>query len=280
MHLFFLCPFAKAAWYSSPWFIKTELLFNDHHTLPDMLNFLLSSNHPNVSIKTLYTFLWCLWKSRSDFLFNKIIIHPKRIFSVASALLQDKALYTQQLSLQTQLGQSQDNQQQRSTLDNQALQEAGHVLFSDAAWSVAPAPLPKQAGLGVFVQLQGHHAASIYISARSPPVSSPIEAEAFGLLLAVKVADCLHLQDPLFKTDSSVLVQASERQDVSSAGPWTIRHIISDIRTSASFDVRKLAHISRNYNFKAHHQAQIALRLQSSTVSARCLSDPSRHCPV
>jgi hypothetical protein len=47
----------------------------------------------------------------------------------------------------------------------------------------------------VFVQLQGHHAASVYISARSPPVSSPIEAEAFGLLLAVKVADCLHLQN-------------------------------------------------------------------------------------
>ena len=87
MHLFFLCPFAKAAWYSRPWFIKTELIFNDHHLLPDMIHFLLSSNHPCISVKTLYTFLWCLWKSRSDFLFNKIKVHPTRIFSVASALL-------------------------------------------------------------------------------------------------------------------------------------------------------------------------------------------------
>jgi hypothetical protein len=54
MHLFFLCPFAKAAWYSSPWFIKTKLLFNDHQLLPDMIHFLLSSNHPCISVKTLF----------------------------------------------------------------------------------------------------------------------------------------------------------------------------------------------------------------------------------
>ena len=91
MHLFFLCPFAKAAWYCEPWFIKVELLYNDHQRLPDMLLFLLSSNHPCISVKTLYTFLWCLWKSRSDFLFNKTKMHPKRIFYMASTLLQDTA---------------------------------------------------------------------------------------------------------------------------------------------------------------------------------------------
>jgi hypothetical protein len=84
----------------------------------------------------------------------------------------------------------------------------------------------------------------------SPSVSSAIEAEAFGLLLAVKVADCLHLQSPLFRTDSLILVQAAARQDVSSAGPWTIRHIISTIKTSASFDTSRIAHISRAYNLK------------------------------
>ena len=142
MHLFFLCPFAKAAWYSSPWFIKTELLFNDYHLMPDMINFLLSSNHPCISVKTLYTFLWCLWKSRSDFLFKKIQMHPERIFPMSSALLQDCTLYTQQLSPQMQPEQAQDQRQHRPQQGCNAPQEAGHLLFSDAAWSPPPASVP------------------------------------------------------------------------------------------------------------------------------------------
>jgi hypothetical protein len=207
-------------------------------------------------------------------------MHPQRIFSVASALLQDNTLYTQQFNSPVQLSQAQNQGQQLAQEGCRALQEAGHVLFSDAAWSPASTPLPQQAGLGVFVQLQGHHAASVYISARSPPVSSPIEAEAFGLLLAVKVADCLHLQNPFFRTDSSILVQAAARQDVSSADPWTIRHIISAIRTSASFNTSRIAHISRAYNLKAHHHAQLAVRRQNTRFSARCLSDEIERCLV
>ena len=142
MHLFFLCPFAKAAWYSSPWFIKTELLFNDHQSLPEMIGSLLSSNHPCISIKTLYTLFWCLWKSRSDFLFNKIKMHPTRIFSMVSALLQDSELYRQQLC--SQLRSEQADFQRLVQHGYQALHEAtkGHILFSDAAWSPSSAPLP------------------------------------------------------------------------------------------------------------------------------------------
>lgn len=46
MHLFFLCPFSKAAWYCFPWFIKTELLAQHNGTIPHMILGLLSSQHP------------------------------------------------------------------------------------------------------------------------------------------------------------------------------------------------------------------------------------------
>ena len=66
MHLFFLCPFAKAAWYSYPWFIKTEPIAQHNISVPQMIKALLSSNHPQINIASLYTFMWCLWKSRND----------------------------------------------------------------------------------------------------------------------------------------------------------------------------------------------------------------------
>lgn len=46
MHLFFLCPFSKAAWYCFPLFIKTEFLAQHNGTIPHMILGLLSSQHP------------------------------------------------------------------------------------------------------------------------------------------------------------------------------------------------------------------------------------------
>jgi hypothetical protein len=71
-----LCRFSKAAWYCYPWFIKTELLAEHHHTIPDMIQTLLTSQHPEINTTTLYTFLWCLWKARNDTLFCRKICWP------------------------------------------------------------------------------------------------------------------------------------------------------------------------------------------------------------
>jgi hypothetical protein len=57
MHMFFLCQFAKAAWFSHPWYVRTEILAAQYHSIPDMLQCLLSSNHPHISVPALYTFL-------------------------------------------------------------------------------------------------------------------------------------------------------------------------------------------------------------------------------
>ena len=69
----------------------------------------------------------------------------------------------------------------------------------------------------------------------SPPVASALQVEAYGLLLAVKIAAQLHVQDPKFLTDSAVLASAVVEPDVTKAGPWAIRPILAAIQTTPSF---------------------------------------------
>jgi hypothetical protein len=59
MHLFFLCPFAKAAWFFHPWFITTEVFAADHHSVTSIIEANMSSGHPNVFVVNKYTFLCC-----------------------------------------------------------------------------------------------------------------------------------------------------------------------------------------------------------------------------
>ena len=71
MHLLFLCPFSKAAWFSHPWYIKTEPLVAAFPSIPDMIQALLSSRHPHINVPNLYTYLWCIWKDRKNELFDR-----------------------------------------------------------------------------------------------------------------------------------------------------------------------------------------------------------------
>jgi hypothetical protein len=85
--MLFLCPFSKAAWFSSPWYIRIEVLVEHNHSIPQMLKVLLDSAHPH-NITSLYTSLRCLWKARTDALFGRKICKPSHVYPTAYAIMQ------------------------------------------------------------------------------------------------------------------------------------------------------------------------------------------------
>uniref|UniRef100_R7W4Y2 Uncharacterized protein n=1 Tax=Aegilops tauschii TaxID=37682 RepID=R7W4Y2_AEGTA len=123
---------------------------------------------------------------------------------------------------------------------------------------------PTQAGIGVFIQVQNNdRIKQIHIAAVSPPASSPLQAETFGLMLATRLADILNVQDPHFFTDCSVLALAAKATNILFAPrPWDNKPLLAQIQNSPSFQHSKVTHIYRESNVKAHHFARLALKVQ------------------
>jgi hypothetical protein len=270
MHMLFLYPFAKATWFYAPWFIRTEVLAENDQSIPHMIQALLSSSHPQINISSLFTFLWCLWKARNDSLFNKNFTTPCQVFPAANAIMQG-----------SKLEDDVSKQHNQAHLTKQCLKSkqdpfsiTSNVICTDAAWKCGSNQDPTPAGIGIIIQIQGNqHCQQIHIAALSPPAHSPLQAEAYGLLLASKVADLLHIQEPHFFTDCSVLKSAASTTSILSApGHWIIRPILADIQKTEAFHPNRISHVNRCFNFKAHHQARLGLRIQASSLAFRCLS--------
>jgi hypothetical protein len=145
---FFLCPFSKAAWFCSPWFIKTEILAANHHSIPDMIQALLNSRHPQINHTSLYTFLWCLWKARNDTHFCRKFCRPSQVFEAANAIIQatklEAATFSEErtpyeavdTATQLQVTRCQQMTSFAGTRIRDISNISGSVIFSDVAWSL------------------------------------------------------------------------------------------------------------------------------------------------
>jgi hypothetical protein len=92
---------------------------------------------------------------------------------------------------------------------------AGDAVFCDAAWKPDP---NSPAGINVFIQMgDNQHCRHLFVSALSPPASTPLQVESFGLLLATKLAEILQLQGPQFCSDFLVLAAANTTDDITMA---------------------------------------------------------------
>lgn len=128
MHLLFLYPFSKAAWFSHPWYFRSEVSAATHRSIPDMINFILSSGHHFASLENVYTFMWCLWKARNDTLFGRKVHKPSQVFAATQAILQGAKLDDQAQSSFSQICNQQHQEHDRrpspSLQDRQTGQEA------------------------------------------------------------------------------------------------------------------------------------------------------------
>lgn len=252
-----------------------------------MIQALLDSHHPQISIISLYTFLWCIWKSRNDERLCRKSSSPSQVYAAAAAIIKSTNL---EVTTSTQITDaicftdSREPEDVSMQAHEQSIQQAvlvpgktikdisnisAPIVFSDAAWSPGPDGKPAIAGLGIFIQLGGdRHCSQLCISAISPPVTSAIQAEAFSLMLASQIAGILRLQQATFLTDNAVLATAATAQNmILTPGHWSIRPQLAHIATSVAFDTSRVYHISRGYNFRAHHQAKLALKIQSFFLS-------------
>jgi hypothetical protein len=186
-------------------------------------------NHPNATLANVLTFMWCLWKSRNDNLFNKKKGHPTQIHQMANAIkhnlemvgvlqakTEKKQVQEEEPSIQGQTGGQLHAQHQippqGHTLKSDLL-ISGSKFFSDAAWKTKKAPdmtSVTTTGIGVYGQIQDKtFAATVMIQASIPTTSSVLQAEANALLFAARIASIFNLQQQAFLTDNKVLAAAA-----------------------------------------------------------------------
>ena len=69
-HLFFHCTFAKVVWFSTTLGLRTDAY--DTTLYPsNIVHAMLQIHQPENSVDKIFTLLWCIWKARNDFLFNR-----------------------------------------------------------------------------------------------------------------------------------------------------------------------------------------------------------------
>jgi hypothetical protein len=89
IHLFFLCPYARAAWFANPRYIKIDQMLQLNSSISQIILDLLHMHRPYGSIQNIITFLWCIWKARNDSLFNRKEMQPTQVIHMANAINQN-----------------------------------------------------------------------------------------------------------------------------------------------------------------------------------------------
>jgi hypothetical protein len=298
IHLFFTCCFSKAAWFSEPWFIRTEILVNNTSNLTQILQKMLDMNHPHVNLNNVLTFMWCIWKARNDKLFNRKDCHPRQIQHAAHAINQnmEKVDLLQVKKCSSQGGnagninrsqdEGRDDLRQGESIKTDLLIQ-GIKIYTDAAWKTRKAPGSQgriATGMGVFCQFPHSTGENkVLIQASSPKLPSPLHAEAAALLLAAKFAEKLNASPVTFLTDNLILARAAASEKITDFSvPWELREQIAHYKKASTNIQVNIFHIKRDINGVAHNCSHQALTQSQSMPIYSCSYSAHDHsnCPV
>jgi hypothetical protein len=293
IHLLFLCPFARAAWFADPWCIRSEGLVRNITSITEIIESLLTMNHPHASLQNIFTFLWCLWKSRNDCLFNRKPGSPLQIKHAAEAIIQGQTLQDRVTNCITPNEKHNEQQEQDHHLPapgctiKSDMLIAGSKVFVDASWKTSKlsgAAAQPATGIGVFMQFNisgvDHN---LMVQASTPTASSPLQAEAKALHFAALIADSVQLSRPTFMTDSLLLAKAAAvRCSSLNHLNWDIRASIAEFFHLSTRLEATIYHISRDINRVAHDCAQQAFMRSQAQPEFSCinLAHRERSCPV
>jgi hypothetical protein len=272
-HLFFLCPFAKAAWFLNPWFLRSKILTQNVNSFATVLH---SLNHPEENMNFIATFLWCLWKTRNNDLFGRKKTKPHQVAMHAKALLQDlevTPLLPNTVNAPTGHQHRQVGAEKSGETISADFNFVGPKLYVDAAWKPRPKQTTMTAGLGIYNALTDQDPRTdIFSAASSPAISLSLQAVAQALrILAANFASSLNMANPGFFTDCSNLEKAAAAPGATDqAMLWEIRRQAIEFQNVTLSLQLRIFHISREINGVAH---QCARQAKQSTCSR-----PTRSC--
>jgi ribonuclease HI len=290
VHLFFLCPFVRATWFSKPWYIKIDQVAGTNISITQTILNILNMQHPHASIDNILTFLWCVWKARNDCLFNKKDTHPLKIQHMANAINQNMEMVNvvqDALEKNFSINREFNHMERRKKQDIEERLEQGDTLksdllikgskfFTDASWKTKEVPGLQgisSTGIGVYCQIvrQGVEENILIQAASIEKTLSPLHAETMGLILAAQLAEKLNIKQITFLTDCIVLAKAAAAPNISDKHvPWELRKQIADYKKESRNLEAKVYHIKRNLNGIAHDCAQQAIRQDPSTPIFSC----------
>ena len=236
---------------------------------------LIQMDHPNGSIPNILNFLWCLWKARNDFLFDRKKALPYQVNIAAIALNLDfddvlSCLCNKQQQVQGEHSIGNQVPLQGTTLKSDLL-IVGPKIFSDAAFRSNKVPgLPQgevATGVGIFISIPSDQGEiNVQVQASASSTSTSLQAEAIALTSAAHIASQLNIAHPIFLTDYLSLAKcAALRNTLDSSIPWNIRKDLAIFFKHTSALHPKVFHISREINGIAHDLAQQVFRSTGNT---------------